>query len=71
MSKAIVDPAELRLEVSDDGSGFRLDSVSGAGHYGIIGMRERVEQSGGTFEMLSAPGQGTRVIATLPVRNKI
>ncbi|MES1256992.1 MAG: ATP-binding protein, partial [Acidobacteriota bacterium] len=64
------DPGEVRLEVADDGRGFNLDATRGNGHYGIIGMRERVEQSGGVFRLTSKPGQGTRVVATLPVRKK-
>ena len=59
----------VRLEVSDDGPGFDPGTASGDGHYGIIGMRERMRQSGGTLELMSAEGNGTRVIARLPVRN--
>jgi signal transduction histidine kinase len=61
------DPSEVRLEVTDDGQGFNLDASRDNGHYGIIGMRERVEQSGGIFRVTSNPGKGTRVVATLPV----
>ena len=64
------DPAEVRLEVEDDGRGFNVEAARDNGHYGIIGMRERVEQSGGVFEMTSHPGRGTRVVATLPVRKR-
>jgi ligand-binding sensor domain-containing protein/signal transduction histidine kinase len=64
------DPTEVRLEVSDDGKGFNPSASRDNGHYGIIGMRERVEQSGGVFQMISSPGQGTRVRATLPARKK-
>jgi len=58
----------LRLQVSDDGCGFdpaaRLESVD-AGHYGLIGMRERVEMAGGTWTLISSPGGGTTVSAEL------
>ncbi|MDQ3467488.1 MAG: sensor histidine kinase [Chloroflexota bacterium] len=57
----------LRVEVSDDGPGFEPAIVEGsADHLGLVGMRERVESLGGEFQIESAPGRGTRVIATLP-----
>jgi signal transduction histidine kinase len=62
-------PREVRLEVKDDGCGFDPAAISGAnGHYGIMGMRERVEQLGGSLEISSSLGQGTRVIASVPRR---
>ncbi len=36
---------------------------------GIVGMRERVKQLNGTFEIYSAPGKGTTIRATLPLRS--
>ena len=57
---------EVRLSVSDDGSGFLLDQP--AGGFGLIGMRERVELVGGRLEVESSPGGGTVVRARLPVR---
>jgi len=62
------EPAEVRLEVNDDGRGFTAEKARENVHYGIVGMRERVEQSGGTFQLVSAPGKGTRVIARLPLK---
>ncbi|MCP4228472.1 MAG: GAF domain-containing sensor histidine kinase [Actinomycetia bacterium] len=53
------------LEVTDDGRG--LPKQDSAGHigrpdsYGIIGMRERADSIGATFEMISNPGEGTRI----------
>jgi signal transduction histidine kinase/ligand-binding sensor domain-containing protein len=61
------EPAEVRLEVVDDGRGFTPEPAREDVHYGIVGMRERVEQSGGTFQLVSSPGQGTRVIARVPI----
>ena len=60
--------AEVSLEVSDDGRGFTHQTARENGHYGIVGMKERVEQSGGTFEVISGPGQGTRVTARVPIK---
>jgi signal transduction histidine kinase/ligand-binding sensor domain-containing protein len=57
-----------RLRVSDDGRGFDPDDASHVvGHYGLRGMRERVEQVRGTILIESAPGRGTRVEATVPI----
>jgi signal transduction histidine kinase len=52
-------------EVVDDGRGFELDSVDLSGDssrgLGILGMRERVLQSGGQLEVITRPGKGTCV----------
>ena len=44
----------LELEVRDNGKGFDVDR-SPAGHYGLVGMRERARLAGGTLEIDSAP----------------
>jgi PAS domain S-box-containing protein len=55
---------ELRLELRDDGNGFKAkDRHDGVG---LRGMRERVEQMGGELEIASARGKGTKVIVVLP-----
>jgi NarL family two-component system sensor histidine kinase YdfH len=56
----------LDIEVRDDGAGFDPVQV-GAGHYGLIGLRERMRLIGGTFNVDSAPGQGTTLKAQLPL----
>jgi signal transduction histidine kinase len=58
------------VEVSDDGCGIeaaRLRPLP-AGHLGLRGMRERATLLGGKFSLRSAPGQGTRLAATIPTR---
>jgi signal transduction histidine kinase/ligand-binding sensor domain-containing protein len=56
-------PAEIALEVRDDGRGFTMseDTASPPGHYGFTGMRERTTAIGGTLEVTSEPGTGTSV----------
>ena len=54
----------LEIEVSDDGRGVGGDTGSGMG---LISMRERAEELGGTCEVSTPPGGGTSVIARLPV----
>ena len=51
----------LRLEIVDTGAGFDTTNALGESHFGLRGMRDRVEMVGGSFELVSAPGQGTRV----------
>jgi signal transduction histidine kinase len=57
----------LKLRILDDGVGFSAggpDQV--APGLGTIGMRERVELSGGWLRIWSRPGRGTLVLATTP-----
>ena len=54
------------VAVADDGIGFDLATQKASAH-GLVGMRYRVEAEGGVLVVQSAPGQGTRVCATLPV----
>jgi two-component system, NarL family, sensor histidine kinase UhpB len=55
---------ELRLSIADDGCG--MDLGERRSRFGLSGMRERVEMSGGTFELASAPGRGLRFSVCLP-----
>lgn len=55
----------LRLEIEDDGRGFN-PAEPPAGHFGLLGMRERARLLGGTLEIASAPGAGTRITLELP-----
>ncbi len=58
------DGESLRVRVSDDGKGF--DPSAGSDGFGLTGMRERAELAGGTFELRSAPGAGTTILAAIP-----
>lgn len=55
------EPQQLRLSVTDDGSGFDARETPAEGHFGITGMRERMTRAGGKMTLTSAPGKGTRV----------
>jgi signal transduction histidine kinase len=58
----------LTMSISDDGAGFETASPSGAGQsLGLISMRERAEQLGGTLAVSSQHNQGTRVQVSIPV----
>jgi signal transduction histidine kinase len=54
----------VNVLVEDDGCGF--DPGAASGGLGLVGMRERVELTGGRLEIASAPGEPTRVRAVLP-----
>ncbi|HEV3014953.1 MAG TPA: sensor histidine kinase, partial [Actinomycetota bacterium] len=56
------------LEVHDDGIGFdpAAQQLGGLDHFGLAGMRERVELAGGTWTVWSRPGSGTVLTASLP-----
>jgi signal transduction histidine kinase len=60
----------LQIDIKDDGKGFDPACERARGprrQLGLAGLQERVEILGGWFEVQSAPGQGTRVRALLPL----
>lgn len=58
---------QLIVKISDDGPGFNERTIIPDTHLGLVGMRERVEILGGTFEVKSAPNKGTLIRACLPL----
>ena len=66
------DQDAIQLTVADDGTGFDMSHsfANRTGHFGIIGMRERAERSGGTFRLFSEPGSGTRIEVRIPCARK-
>jgi signal transduction histidine kinase len=59
------DERALTLLVEDNGAGF--DSTRAAAGHGLGNMRARAARLGATLAITSTPGQGTRVLATLPL----
>lgn len=62
-------PGAVCMSIHDDGRSFpaqRVLSPGGSERLGLVGMKERLEMVGGTFEIESAPGRGTTIIATIP-----
>jgi two-component system nitrate/nitrite sensor histidine kinase NarX len=59
----------IKVTIQDNGRGFDLDSEqrSSRGGFGLRFMRERAERVGGSLRIESQPGQGTRLIVTLPL----
>jgi signal transduction histidine kinase len=63
-TRLIYDPKELRLEFSDDGTGFKpQDRHDGRG---LAGIRERVEQMGGELKITTSRDNGTKITVVLP-----
>ena len=60
----------LRLRITDDGEGFD-HVVCETEHFGLLGMRERIGSGGGSLEVSSSRGAGTRVEATLPWKSRL
>lgn len=62
----VVDVAGVSLEVADNGVGMTAAPGGGMGN-GLRNMRERMQAAGGTIEMETAPGQGTRIRLRVPI----
>ena len=59
----------LHVSVADDGHGFVVEDGRRRG--GLLHMEDRVRSFGGTLEITSTPGAGTRVVAGFPLRVEI
>jgi signal transduction histidine kinase len=62
------------MQIRDDGIGFdptAVNGLTGRGHFGLAGMRERVEMAGGRYRLLSSPGGGTAIRVRLPRRRML
>lgn len=68
----VADKDNVELQVRDDGSGFEIEPALEAarkrGSLGLVQMRERAERAGGTFQLDTKPGKGSRIRVTLPLR---
>ena len=61
---------EVKMNIKDDGSGFDPDCVTpgvAGTRFGLVAMRERTELLGGSMEIQSAPGQGTKLSFFFPL----
>ena len=62
----------VRLEIEDNGKGFRWKRIpwpGGTSTLGLLGMKERLEMVGGSFAVDSVPGRGTTIRAEIPLSN--
>ncbi len=60
--------AHVGLRITDDGAGFSGEARPPDGHFGLRGIRERVEALGGQLTVRSQPGQGTELSVEVPAR---
>ncbi|WUH97562.1 sensor histidine kinase [Spirillospora sp. NBC_00431] len=63
-------PHGVELEITDDGQGFVVgdgDRGDGSRGFGLDGMRRRLAELGGELTITSSPGDGTRVLAMVPL----
>lgn len=60
--------AGIELTVTDNGRG--LAATENKKTFGLLGMRERITILGGSFDIVSQPGQGTRIACRLPLQRK-
>ncbi len=65
--------SDVMLEIQDDGVGFSPEAIiktqAPRRAWGLLGMQERVMLVGGTLDIQSAPGKGTRLVAHIPQRD--
>jgi PAS domain S-box-containing protein len=59
----------LQISITDNGRGFDPVKVTAMGHYGLKFMRERTEMINGSFQLVTEPGSGTRIVVSVPVSN--
>jgi signal transduction histidine kinase len=59
---------ELQLRIRDDGCGFNLNGLAiKNGHFGLVGIRERVKSLAGNISLKSQPGSGAEISVTIPL----
>lgn len=59
----------LRFTITDNGKGFVATDISSKKTLGLLGMKERTNLLGGTYEITSSPGEGTSVLIIVPLSN--
>jgi PAS domain S-box-containing protein len=63
-------PDRVCMKIKDDGKSFSVErtlNANGGKRLGLLGMRERLEMIGGSFEVESSSGKGTTIIAQIPL----
>ena len=61
-------PSTVSIEAIDDGAG--IDAADAAGSFGLMGLRERAAQLGGTVQLASMPDEGARLVFEIPLEAK-
>jgi signal transduction histidine kinase len=58
---------DLIITLDDDGIGFDTDAILGFGHFGLQIMNQRIKEINGSIELVSSPGQGSKIILHCPL----
>ncbi len=61
------DQNQLVIDISDDGKGMEVQDFHSDVDFGLLGMRERAQSLGGTFQLESALGKGVSIHITIPL----
>ncbi len=65
--------SKVTIEIQDDGSGFvvpdSMDLFAAEGHFGLLGIRERIELLKGEFELASQSGDSTMLRVRVPIQS--
>jgi PAS domain S-box-containing protein len=64
----------ILFEMRDNGKGFSIPNalidLTQNDHFGLVGIKERIDSLGGEFSLKSAPGQGTRITVSVPLNQR-
>jgi signal transduction histidine kinase len=63
----------IAMRIRDNGNGFQQERAAQAKRgrrLGLLGMKERLEMVGGSFSVNSSPGEGTTVLARIPLLDR-
>jgi signal transduction histidine kinase len=61
-------PSRLQISIADSGKGFDFTQTDAGATTGLSGMAERVNMAGGRFNLQSAPGKGTLILAEFDLK---
>ncbi|HKY08702.1 MAG TPA: ATP-binding protein, partial [Candidatus Binatia bacterium] len=59
-------PGGCEARLRDNGVGFETGAGDHSSHYGLKGMKERIDKIGGKIKLDTAPGKGTDIKITVP-----
>ena len=59
----------FQIAIEDDGQGFEMESEKLAEASGMQALTNRIDRLGGTMNILSEPGKGTKLVAEVPIRS--
>lgn len=61
------DREQIVIDISDDGKGMEVEDFHSDVDFGLLGMRERAQSMGGTFQLNSTLGEGVSIHITIPL----